>query len=178
MNVLKFSRHESKLLAWLLKAASTDDARPVLEDIHVNDNSIVATDGWRMHWVDKEGVSAFAEVSDKTMNLGKIRAGENLIEPEEHDDFNYPDCKSLIPTREPVFEVAINPKFLVDALQGLDTAVVLRFFGTTGPFEVMGKIASKDADDTNVYALIMPMDLELVKKDYNWNPKQEKETES
>jgi len=159
-NIVKLTKFQSKLAKWLQLAASDDPARGILRGINVQDTYSVTADGYRMHAInqpilDKQG----------TFDLGKVRAGENIVEPQEVEG-KYPDAISLVPAEEPVFEIAVDPTLLIDALKGMPKykPVRLRFFGDRQPMEVMGKVepSRNDTEDepVYVYALIMPMKLE------------------
>jgi len=160
MNTVKLTRFQSQLTKWLQLAASNDPARGILRGINVQDTYSVTADGYRMHTINQPILE-----NTGTFDLGKVRAGENIIEPQEIEG-KYPDIISLVPAKEPVFEIAVDPALLVDALKGMPKykPVRLRFFGDREPIEVMGKVEPSRNDMKNdpvyMYALIMPMHLD------------------
>jgi len=161
MNTVKLTRFQSKLAKWLQSAASDDPARGILRGINVQDTYSVTADGYRMHAINQP----ILEDERGTFELGKVRAGENIVEPQEVKG-EYPDFSFILPTKTPVFEIAVDPALLIDALKGMPKGkpVHLRFFGDLEPMEIMGKVepSRNDTEDdpVYVYALIMPMKLE------------------
>ena len=173
---IKLDKHISKVIRWLQQAQiDKDDPRDVLKGIHVNEN-LAACDGYRLHVakVNDENVSGMIvkqALKGHTVDLGTIRAGENLVEPTSIPG-TYPEWEQILPQDNPAYEIVINPNHLIDALKGLDDSVRLRFYAPDKLFEVMGNIYTKSGsiNETPVYALIMPnqgMDLK------RWTPKDE-----
>lgn len=165
--VIKMNRSESKIAQFVQRAVSDDDARPILCGMNVNEQVVGASDGFRFHAVQASSIPALAEDEEKTLNLGKIRNGENLLEPEEIPG-RFPDTTQLIPTSEPLVRFAINPKFLVDACKTLDkdSPVCITVYSDLNPIEIQGVI-----NELPVYALVMPMHLESHGcPDLNWRP--------
>lgn len=157
MNAIKINRHDSKVLKWLQSAASKDQAREVLNGINVNGN-YTAADGFRLHVVDPSGL---VELPEGTRDYGKIPAS-GLVEEPEAMPYSFPEYQQIIPRSDPVFEISVNPKLLLEALKGFvydDQPVLLRFHSATAPMEVLGKIETKDGE-TSAYAIIMPMHLD------------------
>jgi DNA polymerase III sliding clamp (beta) subunit (PCNA family) len=82
---------------------------------------------------------------------GKIPAGDFLVELESVDG-EFPDWRQVLPDGDPVFEISLNPKLLINALKGMVGAVRVRFYGSSKPVEVI----DSSPDDLK-YALIMPL---------------------
>ena len=155
--VIKLNRSESKITKFVQRAASKDIARPILNGVNINEQSISAADGFRLHAVQADAVPALAEVKGQTVNLGKIRnAALNYVKPEEIPG-HFPDTSQLIPAGELSIRFAVDPRFLVDACKTLDkgSPVCITVYADTSPVEIQGVI-----DEQPVYALLMPMHLE------------------
>ena len=165
MNTIRITKHSSKVLKWIQSAISKDKNRPALQGINKNED-FASADGWRVHMAS--GLDGFPE---GLYEYGKIPA-EGIIEEPELIEGSFPDILQIIPRKEPVFEIAVNPKFLIDALKGLllrDSMVILRFYADNEPIEVLGNIETKD-ESTPGYALVMPIDLNTAKQDITWKP--------
>jgi hypothetical protein len=158
------SKDESKILRWLQSAcASTNekDSRPVLTGIRIFDGIVLGCDGFRIHAVPRPDA---LEGDYEGSLVGKIPAGEFIAKMEVIEG-GYPNYEEIIPDDEPVFEIAVNAKFLRDALAGMESPVLLRFWKNTNPMEIMGT----GRDDQSRYALIMPMHVSTG-RDRFWRP--------
>jgi hypothetical protein len=167
--ITKLNRHMSNVVRWLQSAASQDDARQILTGIRCNDYS-VACDGLRIHAVPDKIVE-HEDGETQVLNFGKIRAGENIVEPERVDTrATYPNVEAIYPTGEPVMEIAIDPRILIECIKGFPKGkpALLRFYGDNNPFEVFGKIETGKEEYTDAYAVIMPMHKQTVAK--VWKP--------
>ena len=166
MNTIRIDKHNSKILKWLQSASSKDKDRPVLHGIN-KDKDLASADGWRVHIVEGESI----ELPEGLRDYGKIPT-EGIIEEPEIIEGSFPDILQILPRKEPVFEIAVNAKFLIDALKGLlsqESSVIFRFHSHDEPIEILGNIETKD-ESTPGYALIMPMALDIVKQDVDWKP--------
>ena len=162
--VVRLDKNETKIAQFIQRAQSTDESRPILNGINVN-GSVVAVDGFRLHAVSTETLYPFADLAGKTVDVGKIRSGDNLLEAEEIEG-NYPDWQQILPTTEPVVKIQVDPAFLVDACKTLDKgeAITVVIHDNLSPFEIHGTINGEP-----VYAMIMPMN-DPKKLDNNWRP--------
>ena len=168
--VIKLNRSESKLAAFVQRAVSNDAARPILTGMSINDDLVSGADGFRLHAVASDRLPPFAESNGKVIDLGKIRAGENLLEPTEIEG-SFPDVTQLVPNgdKEPIVRFAVDPAFLVDAVKTLDKGkpVCITVYSDLQPIEIQGVI-----DEIPVYALLMPMHLEGHEcPDLSWKPR-------
>ena len=149
--IIKGTKQDSEAIRWLQKGASKDKARPVLNGIHVANGYTWSADGFRLHAIRTPRCLTDAEGEIVT---GKVNAGEFIAELDTIVG-TYPDTSQLLPIEAPEFEIAIDPKYLREALAGMDGPVRLRFYGSTKPMEVLGA-----KGDSYRYALVMPMHLE------------------
>ena len=153
--VVRLDKSKTKLAQFIQRAQSTDTARPILNGINVN-GEVVACDGWRLHSISTRALPELDAFTGETVDLGKIRAGENLLEGEVIDG-TFPDYDQIIPKTDPIVVFGANPAFLVDAIKTFDKgeAVTIKVHGPNNPIELHGTI-----DGVDVYALIMPMHIE------------------
>ena len=169
MNTIKINKHNSKVLKWLQSAASKDKNRPVLTGINIDKNYsrfwAVTADGWRLHIVPKDELE---ELPEGLRDYGKIPAS-GIIEEPDIIDGTFPDVLQIIPRKEPVLEIAVNSKFLIDTLKGLDSMAILKFHGANEPMEILGNIKTTEGS-TPAYAVIMPITLEMAKQEIDWKP--------
>ena len=164
MNTIKINKHNSKVLKWLQSAVSKDKNRPVLTGINANEN-LATADGWRLHIVHQDEL---IELPEGLRDYGKIPAS-GIIEVPDVIEGQFPDVLQVIPRKEPVLEIAINSKFLIDTLKGLDSMAILKFHGANEPMEVLGNIKTTEGS-TPAYAVIMPITLEMAKQEIDWKP--------
>jgi hypothetical protein len=156
---IKLNKIQSKLLAWVQRAIDPDEDREPLTGAYVSD-SIVGSDGVRLIAVKTESVLEDWDLvfNDQVVRFGKIKAGENILEPQVLEHATFPDyMENVLPTGDPTFVTAFNPKFMIDFCRGLDKdeAVRIVFYGRLSPFELHGTMEGEP-----VYGLIMPMDSE------------------
>ena len=168
MNTIKINKHNSKVLKWLQSAASKSDYRLALMGINVDEN-LTAVDGHRVHITQTTDI---VELPKGLRDYGKIPASGIIEEPEAIDD-KFPDVMQIVPREEPVFEIAVKPRFLIDALKGFlfkpDSFIVFKFYGADKPMEILGNVETED-NSTPGYALIMPVDLDIAKQEIDWKP--------
>jgi hypothetical protein len=152
--IVRGKADESKALRWLLKAVSNDSNRKALNHLIITDDFTAGIDGFRVHAIQTPECLKLHNIPGETMLLsGKIPAGDFTAVMDVCDEeVTPPPLDTVIPGGEPVFEIAINPQFLIEAMQGLEKGkpAYFRFYTTEGPFEV-------GQPETNRYAMIMPM---------------------
>ena len=149
---MQITTGENARLRWLLKAVAQKDKRPVLQCVHVNDSVTAAADGFRLHVV-RTPLGLVPVSGQKAVKLPKRILKRDTEIGVKTADHKPPDFSALVPKAEPVFEIHVTAKFLREALAGMDGTVTLRFYGRHDGMEVLGRTP---ADDTQVYALIMP----------------------
>ena len=148
--VIEGTKEEARLLKWLQKAQSKDISRPALTGLHVNENHAVTCDSLRVHIIDKP--DCLQEIENETITLKVPTGGAFLARAEVMEDANYPDYQAVMPITQE-FTIAVNPKFLIDALSNMGSTCVLRFTDKYSPMEVVGK----DKEKNTLYSIIMPM---------------------
>jgi len=162
-----------KAVKWLMKACSTDKTRPILQAVNANGH-LEACDGHRYHAVNTSMYGYDAETGYQTKDnqlvgvyhVDQPKVGFNVI---QHNDSHFPEMDRLIPHKQPVFEIGVDPKLLADACAGLDAPVKLSFYAPDEPFDVRGYLS----DEYATYAMVMPF--ELKGYDRTWTPYQKKE---
>ena len=152
---IKLTKQESAIMRWVQRAKSKDRTRPILTGVNVN-GSVVACDGFRLHAVKTSEFTLLPALSGNILDLSNVKAGEGMVELSVIPG-SYPEYNQILPAGIPAFEIAVNPKLLIDALTGLGNIAVLKFYGSDKPMEVYGKIEANHGDDTRTYSLIMPM---------------------
>ena len=159
---MQITTGENRRLRWLLKALAKDNRR-ILQHAHVKGTTMVALDGWRAHFI-RTPVSL--EPVSGAVKLPNIPATGAEIEIALSDE-RFPDASRIMPHSEPVLEIHVDPRYLREALEGTKGKAALRFHGPHDPIEVLGKAA----DDTEVYALVMPKRANPL-TDSTWRPYQ------
>lgn len=147
-----FDKVNSKLLNWLRKSLSKDDARPTLQNIFVKNGQVFACDGMRIHAIPtpeplKEHIGQLLTPVGKSTSPDRLEAFVTV------EDVTYPDVNQVYPIGQPVFKIGVNPKFLIDALSGFEGYVSLSFYGPHVP--ILVKSTHSDNPDQN--ALVMPV---------------------
>lgn len=160
-----------KAVKWLMKATTKDPARPVLQAVNVNGH-LEAVDGWRYHAVNASLYETDVETgapTDKPIvglyHIDQPKVGFNVI---QENDSHFPAMQDLIPHKEPVFEIGVNPKLLAEACAGLKSPVKLSFYAADVGFEIRGYVS----DEYATYCLVMPHELKGF--DRTWTPYQDK----
>ncbi|KKL66495.1 hypothetical protein LCGC14_2144370 [marine sediment metagenome] len=167
--IIKGTKEESAVIRWVQKALSKDSERPVLGSLLVQKESIVACDSHRLHAAQRP--EALVDI-DEGMYTGKVPAGQFIAELETEDNGTYPRYQDRVPNGEPVFEIALDPKYLIEALSYFQTpGIRFRFFGPDKPMEIIGKSKS----DGSMYVLLMPRRLTDADHDSHWRPDQDRE---
>jgi len=151
--IVKGNKQESTLIRWVQKAAAKDETRPVITGINVADGTITGVDGFRMH------AAKTPECLQDTTGIvrGKVPSGNFVAELTEVEG-KFPNMDQVMPKGPVQFAIAVNAKYLKEALAGMDPErpTILRFFTPRGAFEVFGH----DKAENELYALVMPMHLE------------------
>lgn len=169
------SKESAKALAWLSRSLGRDDGRPALKAFHVQHRSVLTCDGWRLHAMPVESVyvQALEEIAHTVTDnqgvqmIGKPQAGAT-VEIESDHEARLPDVGQIVRFGEAkiVADFHINPKYLADALAGIeDCARVVVREGREG-LEVFGK----NKDGASVYALVMPMYHVPDRDQLEWSP--------
>lgn len=169
MFTIRGTKEESVELRWLAKAQSKNDNQPVLESFHRLGNLTMTADGFRLHVIPTP--ACLAELpntnGDAQANYtGRIPTGGFVADVEGHEGY-YPNVEVLLPTGAPTVEIAINPKLLREALDGMEEPVIIRQYTNPGCITVHG------VGDQRRYALIMQMHLDKV--GMGWQPNFPKE---
>ena len=150
-------RGETKRLRWLAKATSKEESRPVLQTIHVNNGTSVATDGYRLFATTTPvALAQDALVAESSMTrIESLPATSTIAQVSSVHEGRYPEYTAILPKRDPEFSISLDANLLREALEACrkdDKLVTLRFWDDTSAFEVLGKM-----DGQPIYALIMPM---------------------
>lgn len=164
--MIKIDKSDSKKLQFLLAATEKNGSRPALEGVNFTD-AAVTVDGRRLHALDIEDLTNEDLASLKgTFDMGKVRAGENIIDPQPIDD-DYPDYLEIMPKQNHGALIALDPKFLIDFCKYLDKSkpVYLKFRGSDKPIELKGTL-----DGVDVYGIIMPRHTKPEYYDEKWEP--------
>ena len=156
--IVKVDKEENRALRWVLKA-SADKDRPALDGANVASEAIVASDGHRVHAAP---LPAGLEPDQGTLHFGRVPASATELETEPVQ-FPFPDVATVVPRGEPRCRIAVDAKFLRQALEGCDGYTELHVRGKADPIEVFG-----EKDGGPRYALIMPM--LTVKSRPRWHP--------
>ena len=141
-------KEESKRLRWVQKAQSKDPMRSILNGVHVDNNNIHATDGYRIH--STHAPSDMTKYNGKVLQ-GKVPAGETFVDMQEIIGA-YPDLSTFSSAVEPEFTVVVNPKYLAEALSVMDGVVRLAFWGAHKPMEIYGN----DKNGVPCHVALMP----------------------
>ena len=148
--IKQYSKDEAKMVKWVSLACSKDGTRPILEGINISDGEIAASDGHRLHLAGPTP-TAFIEGEGKT--LKPVNTLSATPRPEEFEliEGTYPDYKQIVPTGEPVFEIALNKKLLADlkTMPG-DAMIILSFTDPMHPVKIT-------SPSSGAVAVIMPM---------------------
>lgn len=146
---------ESDAIEWLEKAQSKDRGHPQLQVVSIQGDITVSSDGHRLHAVETpDSLKALTATNDRDEANYEVSAVHVTFEP-AHPNVRFPALKRVIPEDEPTAQFYVNPRYLIEALQGFlgQRAARIRFYMTTD--DTVGKITIDSADDSNRYALIM-----------------------
>jgi len=168
--VKMLNKFDTRSLAWLMSAASTDEARPILTHMAIQNGDLVTSDGFRIHSVPIPTSLRDTELPDVFKPLDTIRLSSNVVNFEANGDYPFPDTDQIIPKKDPVKVFSVNLKFLRDAISQCptpkDTTIPLRFTirKDHGPIELswgMSEVLPNGETDPDVKrrhtAYIMPV---------------------
>lgn len=147
--VIKGDKEAAQIVRLLQTCVSSDDSRPVLTCIHVEDGLAEATDSFRSMTVPAPDMLP----EGLTRLKSKAKVSSLLVEAEAEEG-TFPDVSMIAPKGEPVFSISINPKLLGEILMELrrtTNMVRLDFYGPTNPFVLRSRGEDK------FYSLVMPM---------------------
>lgn len=162
--VLTGNKQEAYILSALRKIASSDNARPVLTSIHIDQEAgrVEVADGFCTLTVPYSAIEDVRPVTGNLPRLVKLEGNPHKRDGwtvrAESEEGTFPNIGVVAPITDPVFSITVNPKLLGELLIQLDRAtsassVRLDFHGETEPFEI-----STVADsDVPAYSVIMPM---------------------
>jgi hypothetical protein len=91
---INLTKEEALLVKWVMKAASTDDSRPTLCYMNVEDDYLVATNGFVLSAVPTP-VSLRPHIGKHMRPIKAPGAGLNLFEVDE--DGSYPNWRAMMP---------------------------------------------------------------------------------
>ena len=147
---------------YVKRAMPKDDTRGRLNRLRLDDEKLIASDGFRVH---------ITPVADGSTELDILAKSDKVkIEREEGGESVYPDMQKLIrkaDKRDTTTDIVIEAKYLREALTGLKGSVRLVFHGDRHPYEVIG---------TETYALIMPMNKKAAMNEIEFTPYYTSET--
>ena len=160
MNTFKLKdKEECKATNFVQKACSKDGSRPVLNGILVENGSIIAADGFRMHvGVTPEAFKEHEGQIVQVVNNDKPAAVKvtPTIQELQKVEGKFPDWSQIMPDKKedyaPVFQIAVNKKYLADLLNMPGKSDVMLRFSFTDP---MHPILVEGAEGYK--AVIMPM---------------------
>ncbi len=167
--VIRLDKSDSKIAQFIQRAQSADESRPILTGMNIN-GSITACDGHRLHAIKSTDLPQVGQLEGLTVDIGKVRAGDNLLETTEIEG-RYPDYFQIMPTaNESTVTFAVDPGFLVDACKTLDKGepITIVVHSPLQPVELHGTL-----EDKPVYALIMPMHIPEGLEKNAWRPGRE-----
>jgi hypothetical protein len=173
-DIIKLDKEASKRLQFV-QAATSKQQHTIFSRISAN-GDIVGADGLRLHAIRETGNVFFDDLVKGVVEISKIKAGANYIEPVMHEDEQdrYPEYHQAIPKLQNGIMISINPRFLKEVCQFMDSDTPLHIMirGDGKPIEIKGTCQGEDA-----YALIMPMNYEYGKEGYfkKYAPEAEKE---
>lgn len=157
--IIRIAKNLGRALRWVMRAASSDDARPVLTYLRIEsrestfgDGVVAAADGFRLHIARGINIGGHDPdkpwVFEKTLDMPEgtydvmagIQARDHINELWKVGD-SFPDYQHIVPHRnsnlKPVAIVPINPQFLIDAVSDAPKGqpVFLRIFQTKSAIE-------------------------------------------
>ena len=165
---------EAKKIQWILKALYKSDPsdRPVLQHVQVKGGILAASDGHRVHgWVTPVWSALREQVPDGLYKIELVKHTA-FFKPAVDASLQFPDldavCRNTGPiesSRRKHTEMVLtyvnltvifsaNPKYLIDALSGMDNGYALVQIGS------MIRVAERntpEADSGHAFAILMPM---------------------
>jgi hypothetical protein len=168
--VIEPGKVKLNILKWLKKSTGDVD-RPALQKINVN-GCTLSCDGHRLQAANLSLPTDNPGLADGLYTL-TTTAEKAILDIDPEETLSYPQYQQILPAGEPVLEIAVNPQYLIDALQGCDKTRAIRmvFYGGTIPLEVYGHSPEDkvSGESIEVYSLIMPMYLDDNNKP-TWRP--------
>ncbi len=168
--LIRLNKIGTKVLKWLKeRGASTDNARRILQALHVRDGFIEVADGFKIFAAPTP--EGFEEVEQGALlSFGKIPAGDNILEPEKVDG-EFPDTDELIKgiveteNQEGAIVIGLNSRYLQDFLVGLPKGEVVKFTisGTHRPI----RMATNVEGNNPRFGVLMPMQIVANAEFYN-----------
>jgi hypothetical protein len=176
MEYKKITKSQTKTVKHLLNSASTDDARPILECIHVNveDDYICSANGFVGTFIQYKGSeleSIFPTTGTFLVKLGRI-GKDNLVEitPYAYDDRTYPNLSTIAHAKslEPANIFGISKYFLSSLLKQADNLVIVKVWDSKQIIELQYNVQGVPA-----YSLLMPMHIATEGERITlWHPKE------
>ena len=192
--IVRIGQDLGRVLRWVLSAKSKDPDRPVMTQLRVEERNgpfgqgaVLASDGFRIHvatninYEAPEGEEGMPwEYKDHLDLEPGVYDPYARVEPRDHLNElwegagKYPQADAIVcypnPKVKPVINLAINPKFLREAVMNADPgqAVYIRIYQTeeqiergdisvTSPVEIISQ--DKNLEDVVRLAIVMPMHL-------------------
>ena len=154
MNTFKLdNKDQAKALKWVQLAASKDQAREILTGIYIDNGSTVTADGFRMHIIPTpEPIRDSISMQDKVIKPVSTITINPTIQEYEVIEGRFPQWEEIVPSKEPIFRIRLNPKYLA-ALKDIPTdetdSILLEFTDSNHPVKITGA--------EGCIAVIMPM---------------------
>ena len=169
VTTFELMKQDNAALRWLKKAALSlkDGSRPVLQCVNFTKTAMITVDDFRLHAAKRNGLGG--DDADGLYRFDKIPTGAELVRAEK-DDGVFPAVEQCVPKGEPDAAFYVNPQYLIEALEGMRNAPdgIVKIAVRTQrhePVEVFGY----DAHGSPLYAVIMPMDTDMVDAGkYTW----------
>jgi len=145
-------KEEAGIIQWLQLATSKDEARPVLMGIQVKNGKTASCDGFRLHLTNTNNTPTLERFKGKILQFLSKVTKNKLIEGVEVKG-NYPEYEQIFPVGEPSAIVALNAKYLSDAIsfaaKSRDNKVVMKIYP--------GEMSPVRIKFDNGEALVMPI---------------------
>jgi len=157
-HIIKFiDKEDAKAVKWVNLARSKDQTKPMLNTIRIDNETLVACDGYRLNRIETPEI--LQEYNQKSLKpLTNIPINSQPVEFEEIEG-TYPEWKEiekLSDGKEIVFQIAVNKKLLADLSNmpsNSNNMIVLKFTAKHEPIRISAPGTYYKAE-----ALIMPMD--------------------
>lgn len=153
--MLPKDKQEALELRWLQLAVIREETHPVLQCINFEEDRAVATDGFRIHIVNKPN----KETGLLKLNNGKpLHKSPREIKTEE-DDGQFPGISRVIPEGEPMLAFGVSRHLLMEALEMPNETgfVIIKVYGQDKPI-VIEDVPEKGKE--SIYkSAIMPVHL-------------------
>lgn len=126
--IVQGSREDSIIIRSLLKAASKDDARPVLTGVHIrSDGTMEVCDGHI--WCRRPLPPSLQDLEPGVYDLSAIRSGNfrSIVEIIPGTYPKIPKIDEIYSGGAPVFEISLGPDVLQKLIHATKGALALRF---------------------------------------------------